>query len=75
MLGSEPSGSLVMPVGWFGLVAVTVLAGVIERVGRCFEQPYCRKSTINRLCKVQKSYLFLSWKQSPRPACWGSDCV
>lgn len=46
MLGSEPSGSLVVFVGWFGLVAVMLLAGVIETIGNCCEQLYCRKSII-----------------------------
>lgn len=46
MLGSEPSGSLVVFVGWFGLVAVMLLAGVKETIGNCCEQLYCRKSII-----------------------------
>lgn len=46
MLGSEPSGSLVVLVGWFGLVAVMVLAREMETTGNCREQLYCRKSII-----------------------------
>lgn len=46
MLGSEPSGSLVVLVGWFGLVAVMVLAREMETTGNCCEQLYCRKSII-----------------------------
>lgn len=61
--GIEPSGSLVMLVGWFDVVAVTLLAGVMWTTGDCFEPPYCRKSII----EVQSSEeLFIfSRKQSP----------
>lgn len=46
MLGYEPSGSLVVFVGRFGLVAVMVLAGVMEAIGNFCEQLYCRKSIL-----------------------------